>query len=144
MRPRTAIHDAGEKLKSSTDLYTVHLANVDVVDSHRGQPPGGSISARAAVTFAPQDGSVALVDEIGTLIARATAARAARAEKSRAFGETVRRCQDLAFGRAFATLGDFHPAEDAAQAAFLTAWRNPDQLRQPEAFPGWLERTGTL
>src|SRR5215213_3348725 len=81
-----------------------------------------------------------MVDEIGILIARATAARAARAEKSHAFGEIVRRFQDLAFACAFATLGDFHLAEDAAQEAFLTAWRSLDQLRQPEAFPGWLKR----
>src|SRR3989442_12570800 len=81
-----------------------------------------------------------MVDEIGILIARATAARAARAEKSHAFGEIVRRFQDLAFACAFSTLGDFHLAEDAAQESFLTAWRNLDQLRQPEAFPGWLKR----
>jgi RNA polymerase sigma factor (sigma-70 family) len=31
-------------------------------------------------------------------------------------------------------------AEDAAQEAFITAWRNLDQLRQPEAFPGWFKR----
>jgi RNA polymerase sigma factor (sigma-70 family) len=81
-----------------------------------------------------------MVDEIGILIARATAARAAHAEKSHAFGEIVRRFQDLAFACAFSTLGDFHLAEDAAQESFLTAWRNLDQLRQPEAFPGWLKR----
>ncbi len=80
------------------------------------------------------------MDEIGILIARATAARAARAEKSHAFGEIVRRFQDLVFACAFSTLGDFHLAEDAAQESFLTAWRNLDQLRQPEAFPGWLKR----
>src|SRR5919109_5294957 len=81
-----------------------------------------------------------MVDEIGILIARATAARAAHAEKSHAFGEIVRRFQDLAFACAFGVLGDFHLAQDAAQEAFLTAWRNLDQLRKPEAFPGWLKR----
>jgi len=80
------------------------------------------------------------LEEIKVLLARATAARAARAEKSRAFGEIVRRFQDLAFACAFGILGDFHLAEDAAQEAFLTAWRNLDQLRQPEAFPGWFKR----
>jgi len=80
------------------------------------------------------------VDEIGPLIARATAARAARAEKSQAFGEIVRRFQDFAFACAYAMLGDFHLAEDAAQEAFLSAWRNLDQLRKPEAFPGWFKR----
>lgn len=80
------------------------------------------------------------MEEISTLIARATAARAARHEKSQAFGEIVQRFQDLAFGCAYAILGDFHLAEDAAQEAFLTAWRNLDQLRKPEAFPGWFKR----
>lgn len=80
------------------------------------------------------------MEEISTLIARATAARAARAEKSQAFGEIVQRFQDLAFGCAYAILGDFHLAEDAAQEAFLTAWRNLDQLCKPEAFPGWFKR----
>lgn len=80
------------------------------------------------------------MEEIRILIARATAARAARAEKSQAFGEIVRRFQDLAFACAFSSLGDFHLAQDAAQEAFLTAWRSLDQLRQPEAFPGWLKR----
>ncbi|MDQ3250555.1 MAG: sigma-70 family RNA polymerase sigma factor [Chloroflexota bacterium] len=80
------------------------------------------------------------MEEISTLIARATAARAARNEKSQAFGEIVRRFQDLAFACAYAVLGDFHLAEDAAQEAFLSAWRNLDQLRTPEAFPGWFKR----
>lgn len=78
-------------------------------------------------------------DEIGVLIARATAARTARDEQSQAFGEIVRCFQDLAFACAYAVLGDFHLAEDAAQEAFLAAWRNLDQLRQPAAFPGWFK-----
>ncbi len=85
-------------------------------------------------------GEVSRVDEISLLIARATAARTARAEQGQAFGEIVRRFQDLAFACAYAVLGDFHLAEDAAQEAFLAAWRNLDQLRAPEAFPGWFKR----
>lgn len=80
------------------------------------------------------------VEEIGMLIARATEARAARAEKSQAFGEIVYRFQDLAFACAYSVLGDFHLAQDTAQEAFITAWRNLDQLRKPEAFPGWFKR----
>jgi RNA polymerase sigma factor (sigma-70 family) len=78
--------------------------------------------------------------EISELIATATAASAAQAEKGQAFGEIVHRFQDLAFGCAYAVLGDFHLAEDAAQEAFITAWRHLDQLRQPAAFPGWFKR----
>jgi RNA polymerase sigma factor (sigma-70 family) len=80
------------------------------------------------------------LDEISLLIARATAARTAHAEKAEAFAAIVRRFQDFAFAYAYALLGDFHLAEDAAQEAFLAAWRNLDQLREPAAFPGWLKR----
>ncbi|HMN27716.1 MAG TPA: sigma-70 family RNA polymerase sigma factor [Caldilineaceae bacterium] len=80
------------------------------------------------------------LEEISTLIAKATAANAARAEQQQAFAEIVQRFQDLAFGAAYAVLGDFHLAEDAAQESFLTAWRHLDQLRQPAAFPGWFKR----
>lgn len=80
------------------------------------------------------------MEEISLLVARATEARSALVEKSRAFDEIVRRFQDLAFGCAYTMLGDFHLAEDAAQEAFIAAWRNLDQLRQPAAFPGWFKR----
>ena len=80
------------------------------------------------------------MDEISRLIARATAARTAHADKAEAFAAIVRRFQDFAFAYAYALLGDFHLAEDAAQEAFLAAWRNLDQLREPAAFPGWLKR----
>ena len=80
------------------------------------------------------------MEEISLIIARAAAERSARSEKQSAFGEIVQRFQDLAFGCAFAVLGDFHLAEDAAQDAFLSAWRNLDQLLTPAAFPGWFKR----
>jgi RNA polymerase sigma factor (sigma-70 family) len=79
-------------------------------------------------------------DELVELIDRATAARCATAEQHQAFGEIVRRFQDMAFACAYAVLGDFHQAEDAAQNAFVVAWRNLSQLRKPEAFPGWFKR----
>jgi RNA polymerase sigma factor (sigma-70 family) len=79
-------------------------------------------------------------DEIGQLIAAATAARSATAEKSQAFGAIVRRYQDFAFACAYAVLGDFHLAEDTAQESFITAWRFLDTLREPAAFGGWLRR----
>ena len=80
------------------------------------------------------------MNEIGLLVSSATAVRAAQAEKSQAFTEIVYRFQDLGFGCAYSVLGDFHLAEDATQEAFITAWRNLDQLRKPEAFPGWFKR----
>lgn len=80
------------------------------------------------------------MEDISLLVTRAAEARAARNERSQAFGEIVRRFQDLAFACAYSVLGDFHLAEDAAQEAFIAAWRNLDQLRKPEAFPGWFKR----
>lgn len=80
------------------------------------------------------------MDEISNLVTVASAARAAREEKSKAFEGIVRRFQDMAFACAYSVLGDFHLAEDAAQEAFVSAWRNLDQLQKPEAFPGWFKR----
>ncbi|NKB69479.1 MAG: sigma-70 family RNA polymerase sigma factor [Candidatus Latescibacteria bacterium] len=37
-------------------------------------------------------------------------------------------------------LEDWHLAEDAVQEAFLAAFENLHQLRDPAAFPGWFKR----
>jgi len=47
----------------------------------------------------------------------------------------VRRFQDMAVGYGYSILRDFQLAEDAAQEAFLEAYRNLDKLREPPAFP---------
>lgn len=52
----------------------------------------------------------------------------------------VRRFQDMAVGYGYSILRDFPLAEDAAQEAFLEAYRNLDRLREPAAFPGWFRR----
>jgi RNA polymerase sigma factor (sigma-70 family) len=57
-----------------------------------------------------------------------------------AYGEIVRRFQDMACGYAYSVLGDFHAAEDAAQEAFVEAYRKLRDLREPAAFAGWLRR----
>ena len=82
----------------------------------------------------------AAYNDVKFLIATATASHLALKEKHRAFDEIVRQYQDLAYGYAYAVLGQFELAEDAAQEAFLAAWRSLDQLREPEAFPAWLKR----
>jgi len=46
----------------------------------------------------------------------------------------------MAYACAYAILGDFQLAEDAAQEAFVSAWQKLPQLREPEAFPGWFRR----
>lgn len=78
--------------------------------------------------------------DLRTLIAIAADAGAAAGERHEAFGELVARLQDLAFGCAYSVLRDFHLAEDAAQQAFVAAWQKLAQLREPDAFPGWLRR----
>jgi RNA polymerase sigma factor (sigma-70 family) len=57
-----------------------------------------------------------------------------------AFDELVMRFRDAAREWAFQSLGDSHLAEDAAQEAFLIAYHQLDQLRDPKAFPSWLKR----
>src|SRR4029453_7675956 len=74
------------------------------------------------------------------LIIKAADADAATAERHEAFGEVVRRFQDMAFGCAYAVLSDFSLAEDAAQEAFITGWRKLAQLHEPAASPGWFRR----
>jgi len=57
----------------------------------------------------------------------------------RSFDLIVRRFQDMAVGYAYAILGDFQRAEDAAQESFLEAYRGLAGLTDPEAFPGWFK-----
>jgi RNA polymerase sigma factor (sigma-70 family) len=56
------------------------------------------------------------------------------------FSELVTSFQDMAVGYAYSILRDFHLAEDAAQEAFLDAYRHLSDLREPLAFPSWLRR----
>lgn len=65
--------------------------------------------------------------------------RARRGDQD-AYGELIRRFQGMAFGYAFAALGDFHLAQDAAQEAFLEAHRAIRKMRAPAAFPAFLRR----
>jgi RNA polymerase sigma factor (sigma-70 family) len=46
----------------------------------------------------------------------------------------------MAYGCAYSVLGDFHLAQDVAQEAFLAAYRELPNLRQPKAFPGWFRQ----
>jgi RNA polymerase sigma factor (sigma-70 family) len=80
------------------------------------------------------------VKDIRSLVQRAQDAEGGLVERHEAFGELVTCFQDMAFGCAYSVLGDFYLAQDAAQEAFVTAWQRLDQLRESEAFPGWLRR----
>ena len=64
--------------------------------------------------------------------------RSAQAGDELAFAELVRSHQDRAVAYATAILGDYHLAEDAAQEAFVDAYRELRSLREPAAFGSWL------
>jgi RNA polymerase sigma factor (sigma-70 family) len=80
------------------------------------------------------------MEVIESLVTRARAPRASLAQRHDAFGELVVRFQDMAYGYAYAILGNSHLAQDAAQEAFIAAYQNLDRLQEPKAFPGWLRR----
>ena len=65
----------------------------------------------------------------------------ARAGGEHGFTALVRRYQGLVIARAYAVLHDRAEAEDAAQEAFLRAFRSIGQLRDPAAFAPWLLQT---
>ena len=77
--------------------------------------------------------------DIRDWVVQATSA-ADRDVRIEAFGQLVTRFQDMAYGYAYSILGDFHLAEDAAQEAFIDAYRCLASLREPAAFPGWFRR----
>ncbi len=57
-----------------------------------------------------------------------------------AFGMLIGRFQDFAYATAYGYLGERMAAQDAAQEAFLEAYRTLEKLREPHAFPAWLRR----
>lgn len=57
-----------------------------------------------------------------------------------AFGTIVLRFQDMAVGYAYSILGDFHLAQDAAQEAFIEAYRNITKVYGAVVFPAWFRR----
>jgi RNA polymerase sigma factor (sigma-70 family) len=72
--------------------------------------------------------------ELNALVCRA------QATDLEAYDAIVRRFQDMAMGYAYSLLGDFHLAEDAAQEAFLGAYRNLPQLHTAAAFTSWFRQ----
>lgn len=64
----------------------------------------------------------------------------AQAAADEAFAELVAQFEGQALRWAYAALGDFALAQDAAQEAFVVAYQKLDQLREPKAFPAWLRR----
>ena len=80
------------------------------------------------------------MSEIVTFVLDARNGQLTANQRHHAFGELVHHFQDTAFGWAFAVLDDAHLAQDAVQEAFVAAYQNLEQLRQPVAFSGWFKR----
>lgn len=57
-----------------------------------------------------------------------------------AFGELVRRFQDMAVGYAFSLLSDEDMAQDAAQEAFLQLYLHLNSVQNPAAIAGWFKK----
>jgi RNA polymerase sigma factor (sigma-70 family) len=74
------------------------------------------------------------MEEIESLI------EAAKRSDAKAYTAIVERFADMAYGYAYAILGDFHLAEDAAQEAFVEAYYNLPRLREAAAFPKWFRQ----
>ncbi len=55
-----------------------------------------------------------------------------------AFGRIVERYQSLVCSVAYAGLGDVAASQDVAQEAFVAAWRQRDDLREPSKLRAWL------
>ncbi|RYG67762.1 sigma-70 family RNA polymerase sigma factor, partial [bacterium] len=72
--------------------------------------------------------------EINALVKRA------QSGETEGFDILLWRFQDMAVGYATTILRDRSAAEDAAQDAFVEAFRNLSALREPAAFPGWLRQ----
>ncbi len=63
-----------------------------------------------------------------------------RDERNDAFDHLARDFQGMVYGIAYSRLSDRQLAEDAAQEAFLTAYKSIMQLKDVSAFPAWLKR----
>ena len=57
-----------------------------------------------------------------------------------AFGELVQRFESTVYAIAFRRLRNHAEAAELTQDVFVQAMRKLDQLREPERFPGWLQR----
>ncbi len=76
----------------------------------------------------------------GATLSDAELVRASCQGDKGAFVEIVARHQAMVCGIALGILSDFAASEDAAQEAFLTAWRQLHELREPERLRAWLGR----
>jgi RNA polymerase sigma-70 factor, ECF subfamily len=69
--------------------------------------------------------------------------RAAQRGNREAFGQLVERFQRAVYGVALRRLRNHAEAQELTQEVFVQAMRKIDQLREPEAFGGWLRSITT-
>lgn len=67
----------------------------------------------------------------------------ARGGDTAAFEQLVRRYSGPVYRIALRVLGDTNAAADAAQEAFITAWRRIGEIRAEQAFAAWMYRVVT-
>ncbi|MCB0210059.1 MAG: sigma-70 family RNA polymerase sigma factor [Anaerolineae bacterium] len=77
-----------------------------------------------------------------SLINTARTAEIPLAQRHAAFGQLVRHYQAMVYATASTILDDKQLAEEAVQEAFITAYQKLPQLREPDAFPGWIKQIG--
>lgn len=77
---------------------------------------------------------------IAELVTQAREQRFDTAVRQAAFAALVNRYQGMAYRVALSLLGDPDLAQDVVQEAFVTAYRQLGELREPAAFGGWLRQ----
>lgn len=90
------------------------------------------------VNVSEQWGAVTRMEPAGTELVQLILGT--RAGDIGSYATIVQRFQDMAVGYGFAILHDWQLAEDAAQEAFVSAYLELADLRDPAAFPGWFRR----
>jgi RNA polymerase sigma factor (sigma-70 family) len=81
-----------------------------------------------------------MMRDLEELVQAARCADLVREQRHSAFGQLVDRFQADIYSRAYRTLRDAQLAQDVTQETFLTAYQQLAQLREPRAFPAWLQQ----
>ena len=86
---------------------------------------------------------MAALMELETKTLLAEQVRAAQAGDRLAFGQLVERYERAVYSTALRRLGNHAEAQELVQEVFVQALRKLPQLREPEAFGGWLRSITT-
>lgn len=80
------------------------------------------------------------MNDLVDLIEQAIRERKDPLSRNEAFGELVRRFQDMVFGYAYSLLREEESARDAAQETFIAVYDRLESLANPGAFPAWTKK----